>query len=184
MARSRRRGVECGFGDGSHQSRTGRPQYRSGRVDEVVLGMTIPQPGYFFGPPTIAGRIGVPQITGPMIGCGSTTSCGRSAGPSEPAISVRIRAIPPDRDPVELRIRRSTNVALRAERATVPAYLRIDRYWKLVCRPSTVGVASSCGVRVVIRAFSCWGADCHRRGEVVGGARLTISAIAKDSLLV
>ncbi|MGA4790809.1 hypothetical protein [Nocardia sp. AB354] len=36
-------------------------------VDEVVLGITIPQPGYFFGPPTIAARIGIPQITGPMI---------------------------------------------------------------------------------------------------------------------
>ncbi|MFF3575171.1 thiolase family protein [Nocardia jiangxiensis] len=36
-------------------------------VDEVVLGITIPQPGYFFGPPTIAGRIGIPQVTGPMV---------------------------------------------------------------------------------------------------------------------
>ena len=36
-------------------------------VDEVVLGITILQPGSFFGPPTLAGRIGIPGVTGPMV---------------------------------------------------------------------------------------------------------------------
>jgi acetyl-CoA C-acetyltransferase len=37
-------------------------------VDEVVLGITIPQPGSFFGPPTLAARLGMSGVTGPMIG--------------------------------------------------------------------------------------------------------------------
>jgi acetyl-CoA acetyltransferase family protein len=36
-------------------------------IDEVVLGITIPQSGSFFGAPTLAARIGVPSVTGPMI---------------------------------------------------------------------------------------------------------------------
>jgi acetyl-CoA C-acetyltransferase len=36
-------------------------------VDEVVLGITIPQAGSFFGAPTVAGRIGAPSVTGPMV---------------------------------------------------------------------------------------------------------------------
>jgi acetyl-CoA C-acetyltransferase len=36
-------------------------------VEELVLGITIPQPGSFFGTPTIAGRIGIPGVTGPMV---------------------------------------------------------------------------------------------------------------------
>jgi acetyl-CoA acetyltransferase len=36
-------------------------------VDELVLGITIPQRGSFFGPQTLAGRIGMPGVTGPMI---------------------------------------------------------------------------------------------------------------------
>jgi acetyl-CoA C-acetyltransferase len=36
-------------------------------VDEIVLGITIPQPGSFFGTPALAGRVGVPGVTGPMI---------------------------------------------------------------------------------------------------------------------
>jgi acetyl-CoA C-acetyltransferase len=38
-----------------------------GVIDEVVFGITIPQPGSFFGAPTLAARIGVPSVTGPMI---------------------------------------------------------------------------------------------------------------------
>lgn len=37
-------------------------------VDELVLGITIPQPGSFFGTPTLAGKIGIPGVTGPMVG--------------------------------------------------------------------------------------------------------------------
>jgi acetyl-CoA acetyltransferase len=36
-------------------------------VDELVLGITIPQQGSFFGPPTLAARIGIPGVTGPMV---------------------------------------------------------------------------------------------------------------------
>lgn len=36
-------------------------------IDELVLGITIPQPGSFFGPPTLAAQIGIPGVTGPMI---------------------------------------------------------------------------------------------------------------------
>jgi acetyl-CoA C-acetyltransferase len=36
-------------------------------VDELVLGITIVQPGSFFGSPTLAGRIGIPGVTGPMV---------------------------------------------------------------------------------------------------------------------
>ncbi|MGV0806554.1 thiolase family protein [Mycolicibacterium setense] len=38
-----------------------------GIVDELVLGMTVPQPGSFFGPPTLAAQIGLPGVTGPII---------------------------------------------------------------------------------------------------------------------
>lgn len=36
-------------------------------VDELVLGMTVPQRGSFFGPPTLAAQIGIPGVTGPII---------------------------------------------------------------------------------------------------------------------
>jgi acetyl-CoA acetyltransferase family protein len=36
-------------------------------VDELVLGITIPQQGSFFGPPVLAARIGMPTVTGPMV---------------------------------------------------------------------------------------------------------------------
>jgi acetyl-CoA acetyltransferase len=36
-------------------------------VDEVVLGITVLQQGSFFGTPTLAGRIGIPGVTGPMV---------------------------------------------------------------------------------------------------------------------
>jgi acetyl-CoA C-acetyltransferase len=36
-------------------------------IDEIVLGITIPQPGSFFGAPTLAARLGMPGVTGPMV---------------------------------------------------------------------------------------------------------------------
>lgn len=36
-------------------------------VAELVLGWTIPQPGIFYGAPTVAARLGAPELTGPMI---------------------------------------------------------------------------------------------------------------------
>lgn len=38
-----------------------------GEVAEVVLGWTIPQPGIFYGAPTVAARLGGADLTGPMI---------------------------------------------------------------------------------------------------------------------
>lgn len=36
-------------------------------LDGIVLGWTVPQPGIFYGAPTVAARIGAPDVTGPMI---------------------------------------------------------------------------------------------------------------------
>src|SRR5688500_10378585 len=36
-------------------------------ISELVLGWTIPQPGVFYGAPTVAARLGVPAASGPMI---------------------------------------------------------------------------------------------------------------------
>jgi acetyl-CoA acetyltransferase len=36
-------------------------------IDEVVLGITIVQEGSFFGAPTLAARLGMPTVTGPMV---------------------------------------------------------------------------------------------------------------------
>jgi len=36
-------------------------------LDGLVLGWTIPQPEAFYGAPTLAGRIGAPTLTGPMV---------------------------------------------------------------------------------------------------------------------
>lgn len=45
-----------------------------GELTGVVLGWTIPQPDIFYGAPTLAGRIGATQITGPMISQACATS--------------------------------------------------------------------------------------------------------------
>ena len=42
--------------------------------DNLVLGWTIPQPEAFYGAPTLAGRIGAPGISGPMIAQACATS--------------------------------------------------------------------------------------------------------------
>ncbi|MCX4095633.1 thiolase family protein [Nocardia sp. alder85J] len=36
-------------------------------IDELVLGITIPQQGSFFAPPTLAARLGMQGVTGPMV---------------------------------------------------------------------------------------------------------------------
>ena len=37
------------------------------QLSSIVLGTTIPNPGLFYGAPTVAARIGAPGITGPMV---------------------------------------------------------------------------------------------------------------------
>jgi acetyl-CoA acetyltransferase family protein len=43
-------------------------------LTQIVLGWTIPQPGAFYGAPTVAARIGAPGITGPMVAQACATS--------------------------------------------------------------------------------------------------------------
>src|SRR5882757_9729700 len=43
-------------------------------LDGLVLGWTIPQPDVFYGAPTLAGRIGAPGLTGPMVAQACATS--------------------------------------------------------------------------------------------------------------
>jgi acetyl-CoA acetyltransferase len=38
-----------------------------GQLDGLVLGLTIPQEGSFFGGPTVAAQLGAPGITGPTV---------------------------------------------------------------------------------------------------------------------
>lgn len=68
-------------------------------VDEVVLGITIPQPGFFFGPATIAARIGVPAVTGPMVSqaCATTVAALHAAAASVAAGSGTDLVITTDR---------------------------------------------------------------------------------------
>ena len=50
-------------------------------LTEIVLGWTVPQPGIFYGAPTIAARIGAVGITGPMISqaCATSVACFHAA---------------------------------------------------------------------------------------------------------
>ena len=50
-------------------------------LTEVILGWTVPQPGIFYGAPTVAARIGAEGITGPMISqaCATSVACLRVA---------------------------------------------------------------------------------------------------------
>lgn len=41
---------------------------------QVVLGWTVPQPGIFYGAPTVAARIGAPGVSGPMVSQACATS--------------------------------------------------------------------------------------------------------------
>jgi acetyl-CoA acetyltransferase family protein len=43
-------------------------------LTQLVLGWTVPQPGAFYGAPTVAARIGAPDITGPMVAQACATS--------------------------------------------------------------------------------------------------------------
>ena len=47
------------------------------RLDSIVLGITVPQKESFFGGPTLAAKIGAPDITGPMIAqaCATSAKC-------------------------------------------------------------------------------------------------------------
>jgi acetyl-CoA acetyltransferase family protein len=50
-------------------------------VSHLVLGWTIPQPNIFYGAPTVAARLGMPGVTGPMIAqaCATSVACIQTA---------------------------------------------------------------------------------------------------------
>jgi len=54
------------------------------QIDDVMLGMTVPQPEYFFGPPTLAGQLGIPARTGPIVSqaCATTVAALQAAATS------------------------------------------------------------------------------------------------------
>jgi acetyl-CoA acetyltransferase family protein len=43
-------------------------------LDRLILGWTVPQPGAFYGAPTVAARIGAPESSGPMVAQACATS--------------------------------------------------------------------------------------------------------------
>jgi acetyl-CoA C-acetyltransferase len=47
------------------------------RISDITLGITIPQPAVFYGAPTLAARVGVPTVSGPMIAqaCATSVAC-------------------------------------------------------------------------------------------------------------
>ncbi len=45
-----------------------------GEIDGLVLGWTVPQPDMFYGAPTLAARLGLPGVSGPMISQACATS--------------------------------------------------------------------------------------------------------------
>jgi acetyl-CoA acetyltransferase family protein len=54
-----------------------RRQLAAEYVTDIVLGWTVPQPGIFYGAPTVAARLGAAGITGPMISqaCATSVAC-------------------------------------------------------------------------------------------------------------
>jgi acetyl-CoA acetyltransferase family protein len=58
-----------------------RRDFASADLDGIVLGWTVPQPGIFYGAPTVAARIGAPGVTGPMIAqaCATSVACLQAA---------------------------------------------------------------------------------------------------------
>jgi acetyl-CoA acetyltransferase len=46
-------------------------------ISDIVLGWTVPQPDIFYGAPLLAGRIGAPALTGPMVSqaCATSVAC-------------------------------------------------------------------------------------------------------------
>jgi acetyl-CoA C-acetyltransferase len=51
------------------------------QVTQIVLGWTIPQPTIFYGAPTLAARLGMPGVTGPMLAqaCATSAACIQTA---------------------------------------------------------------------------------------------------------
>ncbi len=68
--------------------------------DEMILGITIPQPSAFYGTPWLAGMIGADHISGPMIGqaCATGAKCAEFAALSiETGLRKNVLAVYADR---------------------------------------------------------------------------------------
>jgi acetyl-CoA acetyltransferase len=55
-------------------------------IDELVLGLTVPQRQSFYGAPTLAARLGLGAVSGPMImqACATSVACVHAAAASGP----------------------------------------------------------------------------------------------------
>src|SRR4051794_10904306 len=53
-------------------------------VDELVLGWTVPAPDIFYGAPSLAARLGMPAVSGPMLSqaCATSVAAVRAAAAS------------------------------------------------------------------------------------------------------
>src|ERR1700754_2654624 len=49
----------------------------AGEIDELVLGLTVPQLQSFYGAPTLAARLGLGAVSGPLImqACATSVAC-------------------------------------------------------------------------------------------------------------
>jgi hypothetical protein len=84
-------------------------------IDELVLGLTVPQRQSFYGAPTLAARLGLGQVTGPLImqACATSVACVHAAA----AGGRRRRRAARRRDrPDEQRPSRRLSVCRRARR--------------------------------------------------------------------
>ena len=52
-------------------------QFDRTAIDRIVLGMTIPQAHSFYGAPWLASRLGLPDVSGPLIAqaCATSVAC-------------------------------------------------------------------------------------------------------------
>ncbi len=57
-------------------------------VDELVLGLTVPQRQSFYGAPTLAARLGLGAVSGPLImqACATSVACVHAAAASGPGV--------------------------------------------------------------------------------------------------
>lgn len=71
----------------------------AGRLDGVVVGMTVPQQGAFYAAPTIAARIGADEVSGPLIAqaCATGVACLSAAANQAEGEGATVAVITTDR---------------------------------------------------------------------------------------
>ncbi len=62
-----------------------RRRFSAERLTGLVLGWTVPQKEIFYGAPSVAARIGAPDVTGPMVSqaCATSVACVHAAATTE-----------------------------------------------------------------------------------------------------